>query len=143
MDERRLTEIVARYLPTLEEFDHRQVEEMRGIAAGAGVPFEHIVLVNARTELMQIALRPGLRDSLRTMASEGCTGVVVRPEATRDKQLIHAHNWDWQRECADSAVILRIRNQDGPGILTFAEAGTLGRFGFNARGICKIGRAHV
>jgi isopenicillin-N N-acyltransferase-like protein len=139
VDERRLTEIVARYLPTLEEFDHRQVEEMRGIAAGAGVPFEHIVLVNARTELMQIALRPGLRDSLRTMASEGCTGVVVRPEATRDKQLIHAHNWDWQRECADSAVILRIRNQDGPGILTFAEAGTLGRFGFNARGICITG----
>jgi isopenicillin-N N-acyltransferase-like protein len=139
VDERRLTEIVARYLPTLEEFDHRQVEEMRGIAAGAGVPFEHIVLVNARTELMQIALRPGLRDSLRTMASEGCTGVVVRPEATRDKQLIHAHNWDWQRECADSAVILRIRNEDGPGVLTFAEAGTLGRFGFNARGICITG----
>jgi isopenicillin-N N-acyltransferase-like protein len=139
VDERRLTEIVAKYLPTLQEFDHRQVEEMRGIAAGAGVLFEHIVLVNARTELMQIALRPGLRDSLRTLASEGCTGVVVRPEATRDKELIHAHNWDWQRECADSAVILRIRNPDGPDILTFAEAGALARFGFNARGLCITG----
>lgn len=139
VDERRLAEIVARYLPTLEEFDPRQVEEMRGIAAGAGVLFEHIVLVNARTELMQIALRPGLRDSLRGMASEGCTGVVVRPEVTRDKQLIHAHNWDWQRECAESAVILRIRNHDGPDILTFAEAGALARFGFNARGICITG----
>lgn len=139
VDERRLSEIVARYLPTLEEFDHRQVTEMRGIAAGAAVPFEHIVLVNARTELMQIALRPGLRDSLRVMASEGCTGVVVRPEATRDGQLIHAHNWDWQRECADSSVILRIRNQEGPDILTFAEAGALARFGFNARGICITG----
>ena len=139
VDERRLTEIVAKYLPTLEEFDHRQVEEMRGIAAGAGVLFEHIVLVNARTELMQIALRPGLRDSLRAMAAEGCTGVVVRPEATRDGQLIHAHNWDWQRECADSSVILRIRNPDGPDILTFAEAGALARFGFNARGICITG----
>lgn len=139
VDERRLAEIVARYLPTLEEFDHRQVAEMRGIAAGAGVLFEHIVLVNARTELMQIAMRPGLRDSLRAMASEGCTGVVVRPEATRDQELIHAHNWDWQRECADSAIILRIRNQDGPDILTFAEAGALARFGFNARGICITG----
>ena len=139
VDAQRLKEIVGQYLPTLEEFDHRQVQEMRGIAAGAGVPFEHIVLVNARTELMQIALRPGLRDSLRTMASEGCTGVVVRPEATRDKELVHAHNWDWQRECADSAVILRIHNQDGPNILTFAEAGALARFGFNARGICITG----
>ena len=139
VDERRLVELVARYLPTLEEFDPRQVEEMRGIAAGAGVPFEHIVLVNARTELVQIALRPALRDSLRTMASEGCTGVIVRPEATRDGQLIHAHNWDWQRECAESSVVLRIRNQDGPDILTFAEAGALARFGFNARGICITG----
>lgn len=139
LDERRLAEIVARYLPTLEEFDPRQVAEMRGIAAGAGVLFEHIVLVNARTELVQIALRPALRDSLRTVASEGCTGVIVRPEATRDRQLIHAHNWDWQRECAESSVVLRIRNPDGPDILTFAEAGALARFGFNARGICITG----
>ncbi|MDE2450691.1 MAG: acyl-CoA--6-aminopenicillanic acid acyltransferase [Gammaproteobacteria bacterium] len=141
VDGRQLSEIVAEYLPALEEFDHRQVEEMRGIAAGAGVLFEHILLVNARTELLQTALRPGLRDSLRTMASEGCTGVVVRPEATRDRQLIHAHNWDWQQECANSAVILRIRNQDGPDILTFAEAGALARFGFNARGLCVTGNA--
>ncbi|HEU5442742.1 MAG TPA: C45 family peptidase [Steroidobacteraceae bacterium] len=136
VDERRLGDIAAQYLPTLEEFDHRQVEEMRGIAAGAGVPFEHIVLVNARTELLQIARRPGMRDSLRSLASEGCTGIVVRPEATRDRELIHAHNWDWQRECAEFAVILRIRNDDGPDILTFTEAGALARFGFNARGIC-------
>jgi len=139
LDERRLAEIVARYLPTLEEFDPRQVEEMRGIAAGAGVLFEHIVLVNARTELVQIALRPALRDSLRTLASEGCTGVIVRPEATHAKELIHAHNWDWQRECAESSVVLRIRNPNGPDILTFAEAGALARFGFNARGICITG----
>ncbi|MGH7104912.1 MAG: C45 family autoproteolytic acyltransferase/hydrolase [Acetobacteraceae bacterium] len=136
VDERRLAEIIGGYLPTLEEFDHRQVEEMRGIAAGAGVPFEHIVLVNARTELVQIALRPALRDSLGTMASEGCTGVVVRPEATRDKQLIHAHNWDWQLECAQFSVILRIHDEDAPDILTFTEAGALARFGLNARGIC-------
>ncbi|HEX5462979.1 MAG TPA: C45 family peptidase [Steroidobacteraceae bacterium] len=139
LDESRLAEIVARYLPTMEAFDPRQVEEMRGIAAGAGVPFEHIVLVNARTELVQIALRPALRDSLRTMTSEGCTGVIVRPEATCEKELIHAHNWDWQRECAESSVVLRIRNQDGPDILTFAEAGALARFGFNGRGICITG----
>jgi len=139
LDERRLADIVAKYLPTLEEFDHRQVAEMRGIAAGAGVPFEHIVLVNARTELVQIALRPALRDSMRTMASEGCTGVIVRPEATRDGQLIHAHNWDWQRECTEFSVVLRIRNPEGPDILTFAEAGALARFGFNARGICITG----
>ena len=136
LDHPRLAQIVREYLPVLEAFDHRQVEEMRGIAAGAAVSFEQIVLVNARTELLQFVRRPALLESLQVREPDGCTGVVVRPQATRDKQLIHAHNWDWKVESAEGCVILRIRNEDGPDILTFTEAGALARFGFNARGIC-------
>jgi isopenicillin-N N-acyltransferase like protein len=136
LDHQRLAEIVREYLPVLETFDHRQVEEMRGIAAGAGIGFEQIVLVNARTELLQFARRPALLQSLKSREPDGCTGVVVRPDATRDKLLIHAHNWDWKYEALESCVILRIRAEDGPDILTFTEAGALARFGFNARGIC-------
>ena len=136
MDEHLLAQIVREYLPILDNFDHRQIEEMRGVAAGAGVTFEQIVLVNARTELFQFALRPGLLESMKGAVPDGCTGVVVRPHASRDKQLIHAHNWDWKYESAESSVILRIRDEDGPDILTFTEAGALARFGLNARGIC-------
>jgi isopenicillin-N N-acyltransferase like protein len=136
LDHPRLAQIVREYLPVLESFDPRQIEEMRGIAAGAEVSFEQIVLVNARTELLQFARHPALLESLKAREPDGCTGVVVRPQATRDKQLIHAHNWDWKVECAESCVILRIHNEDGPDILTFTEAGALARFGFNARGIC-------
>ena len=136
LDHHQLTQMVREYLPVLETFDHRQIEEMRGIAAGAEVSFEQIVLVNARTELLQFARRPALLESMKIREPDGCTGVVVRPQATRDKQLIHAHNWDWKYESAESSVILRIRNEDGPDILTFTEAGALARFGFNARGIC-------
>jgi isopenicillin-N N-acyltransferase-like protein len=136
LDHPRLAQIVREYLPVLESFDHHQIEEMRGIAAGAEVSFEQIVLVNARTELLQFARHPALLESLKAREPDGCTGVVVRPQATRDKQLIHAHNWDWKVECAESCVILRIHNEDGPDILMFTEAGALARFGFNARGIC-------
>jgi isopenicillin-N N-acyltransferase like protein len=136
LDEQRLARMVREYLPILETFDHRQIEEMRGIAAGAAVSFEQIVLVNARTELFHCAPRPTLPGTPDDREPDGCTGVVVRPSATRDKQLIHAHNWDWKYESAESCVILRIRNDDGPDILTFTEAGALARFGFNARGIC-------
>jgi isopenicillin-N N-acyltransferase-like protein len=136
LDEHRLAQIVRDYLPILEDFDQRQIEEMRGVAAGAGVSFEQIVLLNARTELFQFALRPALFESMRAGVPDGCTGVVVRPDATRDKQLIHAHNWDWKYESAEFSVILRIRNEDGPDILTFTEAGALARFGLNSRGIC-------
>lgn len=36
----------------IENFAPHYLEEMRGIAAGADVPFEDIVMVNARTEVI-------------------------------------------------------------------------------------------
>jgi isopenicillin-N N-acyltransferase-like protein len=106
---------------------------MRGIAAGAAVAFEDVVLLNARTEILKLGQRPDLR--ARLMDAEGCTGVVVLPEATADRSVIHAQNWDWKAECAETAVVLRIRGEDGPDILTFTEAGGLARSGLNSAGI--------
>lgn len=133
----KFSDIVRKYVPLIEAFDASYVEEMRGIAEGAGVDFEQVVLVNARTEILQLARNPALFDAIDK--SEGCTSIIVRPHAAREGQLIHAHNWDWKLECAESSVILKIRRTDGPDILTFTEAGALGRFGFNAVGICITG----
>jgi len=123
---------VAAYLPAIERFDASYVDEMRGIAEGADRPFEDIVLLNARTEILKLGERPELRAAL---ADEACTAAVVLPAATRDGVMIQAQNWDWKAECADTAVVLRIRRDDGPDILTFTEAGGLARSGLNAAGI--------
>jgi isopenicillin-N N-acyltransferase-like protein len=131
-----ISTLIEEYLPVIDGFEPLYVEEMRGIAAGAAVPFEEIVLLNARTEILKLGQRPDLRR--RLAASEppdGCTGVVVLPAATRDNRLLHAQNWDWKVECAETAVVLRIRRDDGPDILTFTEAGGLARSGLNATGI--------
>lgn len=128
--------LVTDYLPVIERFDAGYVEEMRGIAEGAGVPFEEIALLNARTEILKLASRPDLRAKLAAVEDpDGCTGLVALPGATRDGRLIHAQNWDWKAECAETAVVLRIRRDDGPDILTFTEAGGLARCGLNGAGI--------
>ena len=129
--------LVHDYLPVIERFDPAYAVEMRGIAAGAGVAFEDIVLLNARTEILKLAARPDLRARLAATGEEpdGCTGVVVLPAATADGSVIHAQNWDWKAECAETAVVLRIRREDGPDILTFTEAGGLARSGLNAAGV--------
>jgi isopenicillin-N N-acyltransferase-like protein len=129
-----LKRVVDSYLPKIEAFEPRYVEEMRGIAKGAGVAFHHVVMINARTEVLKLAGNPKLRESLLG-DPDGCTTIVAQPRATADGRLIHAHNWDWKMESAEASVVLRIRNDDGPDILTFTEAGALGRFGFNALGI--------
>jgi isopenicillin-N N-acyltransferase-like protein len=128
LDEARFAKLVARFLPRVEAFDATYVTEMRAIAEGAGQPFEAIMLLNARTEILKLAQRPD-------DAPDGCTGVVALPIATADGQVIHAQNWDWKADCVETAVVLRIHRDDGPDILTFSEAGQLARCGMNAAGI--------
>ncbi|PZV36385.1 C45 family autoproteolytic acyltransferase/hydolase [Mesorhizobium kowhaii] len=123
-------EIVRGFVPTVEEFAPDYLEEMRGIADGAGCSFEEIVLVNARTEILEIGRKATARE-----APDGCTGVIVMPEMARDGALIHAQNWDWLPECAQTGVVLMIRTDDGPDILTFTEAGGLARSGLNSAGL--------
>ena len=131
-----LAQVVSSYLPKIEAFEPRYVEEMRGIAEGAGVEFHHVVMINARTEVLKLAANRDLRAGLLgEIEPDGCTTVVVGPRAAAEGRLIHAHNWDWKMESAEASVVLRIRQEDGPDILTFTEAGALGRFGFNALGI--------
>lgn len=135
LDAAGVAALVRDYLPVIEQFEPSYVDEMRGIAAGADVPFEDIVLLNARTEILKLA-RPEVRARLKTPDEpDGCTGVVVLPSATAGGHLIHAQNWDWKRECVETAVVLRVRRDDGPDLLTFTEAGALGRSGFNAIGV--------
>jgi isopenicillin-N N-acyltransferase like protein len=135
LDAGGVAELVRDYLPVIEAFEPTYIEEMRGIAEGAGVPFEDIALLNARTEILKLA-KPEVRARLRTPDEpDGCTGVVVLPQASGSGRLIHAQNWDWKRECAETAVVLKVRREDGPDLMTFTEAGALGRCGFNAVGI--------
>lgn len=127
----RIHALARAFTGRVEAFDPAYVAEMRGIARGAEVAFEDVMLLNCRTEILQLAKR-GL---LPEQDPDGCTGAILQPAATADGVLLHGQNWDWKSECAETGVVLRIRRDDGPDILTFVEAGGLARAGLNAAGI--------
>lgn len=133
----RLAALAETFLPRIAAFDPAYVEEMRGIAEGAAVGLEAIVLLNARTEILQLAEREAAATGLVPDPDpDGCTGVIALPQATAAGHVIHAQNWDWKAECAETAIVLRVAaHGDAPEILTFAEAGQLARSGMNAAGI--------
>lgn len=126
--------IVEIYEPTIAAFERSYIDEMKGIAEGAGLEFAAIALLNARTEILKLADRRRKGVSAQ-IDPDGCTGLAVMPAAAAAGRVIHAQNWDWKAECAETAVVLRILRTDGPDVLTFTEAGGMARSGMNAAGI--------
>ncbi len=131
VDWKELERRAERMVPQVEAFDPTYIEEMRGIAEGANEPFAAVMLMNARTEMVAAARKQHVEKHF----PDGCTAALALPEASADGTLLHGQNWDWRAECAETGVILRIRHEDGPDILTFTEAGGLARSGLNSAGV--------
>ena len=95
------------------------LEEMEGIAHGAGVDFIDVLTLNCRSE---IAL---------TRASGGCSAFSLH----RDGQQWLAQNWDWRTDQLHNVVVLRIEGIGRPALISVGEAGMVGKVGLNDRGI--------
>lgn len=105
------------------------LEEMHGIAEGAGFRPEEIVAINCRTEILFGRAAP----------AHECTTIAVTPRASRDGTTILAKNWDWRAACMESVIVLQARQDDGPDFVMLVEAGMVGRDGFNEHGIAVCG----
>ncbi len=117
----------AGYGPVIEDYDASLVEEMQGIAEGAGCSYDDILTMNVRTEVMY-----GLGE-LRAAAD--CTAFAALPDATVDGHTIIGQNWDWHPSAFDSCVILASQPDDRPAFVTVVEAGLLAKMGMNDAGI--------
>jgi isopenicillin-N N-acyltransferase-like protein len=123
----RLERIASRMAEEIGRFDAEMLTELQGIARGADVTLADVVSLNARSELLR-------------MSGEGCTAIACLAEGGRGSTLL-AQNWDWHPTRARTGVLMRILPEDGPAILTFAEAGALARCGLNEHGLGVVGNA--
>lgn len=136
-----LSRLIDEFTQAIVAFEPAYVEEMRGIADGAGVSYEQVLMINARTEIMARARAHGNQaDQAGDTASEDeCTGVAVLPQRSATGAYIQGQNWDNRIDCAETVIILRVLREDGPDVLTFVEAGGLARYGVNSAGIVLTG----
>lgn len=110
-----------RYLdPVASRFPHF-IDEVRGIADGAGMAFPEAFFIQVATEV-----------NLRT---EGCSALAVR---AGDGAWFVAQNWDVPRDVAGTHIILRVRPDDGPAAVMFTYAGVIGYMGINEHGVCHV-----
>ncbi|KAJ2982177.1 hypothetical protein NQ176_g1559 [Zarea fungicola] len=108
------------YIPLLSAKYPEILEEMNGIALGAGrnLDMEDILTLNVRSEL-------GL-----TNVADGCTCLSQRGT---DGSIFLAQNWDWLQV---NLVVLHITPKDSPLQMKFmTEAGLVGKIGLNSSGV--------
>ncbi|KAK2785509.1 hypothetical protein FQN52_008421 [Onygenales sp. PD_12] len=112
--------VAVRFVPFVEGVFGGYMEEMRGIAQGAGVPLESILALNVRTEIAY------------GMFSDGCTAFSWK----QDKESFLAQNWDWDRKQSPNLISLHITQASPkPSIHMITEAGIIGKIGLNSHGV--------
>ncbi|MWA12818.1 C45 family autoproteolytic acyltransferase/hydolase [Streptomyces sp. BA2] len=123
----------ARWLEPVRDYAPHLVEEMRGIAEGAGVELPDILALNARGEV--IYDRSFAQMKADEEPAEGCTSFAAYGEASGDGHVWAGQNWDWRAGVADTVVMLRIVQPPHPTLIMQVEAGQIGRQGANSAGI--------
>jgi isopenicillin-N N-acyltransferase-like protein len=133
------------YIKAIKKYFPSGFEEMKGIADGAGVTLEEIIVINASDELLKWQRRQRIQNSLNSYSNGGeCTGAVCLPKATKSGDVLIGQNWDNSPRILreDFAVILEVYPDPEENIQPFimlSEVGQLGRTGMNINGFGIVG----
>lgn len=99
-----------------------------GIAEGADISLEKIVLLNSRTEILYSNGSPSELEG-------ACTTGAVRGDRSSTGHTYILQNWDWRNNLTDQTFILGTEDEEGHRTLTLTEAGMLAKSGMNSAGI--------
>jgi len=114
----KLKEISEKGLEEIKSFNDKAVEVMRGIADGAKLKFEDVLILNYRYELL-------------FSKTHSCTSIGIQS----DSLTLVAQNWDLNKEIEKGIVNLEFKIDNNPKVFTQVEAGSLAHRGLNSEGI--------
>lgn len=113
------------FAPLIDDFSPAYLEEVRGLAEGAAIPFDHALLCQVRLEAVRL--------------TEGCSAFALAGPATASGRPLAGQNQDLEPEFAACGIVLRLRPTDGrPRAVLFTFAGQLGYAGMNEHGVANF-----
>lgn len=139
------------FLTAAEEHLPQIVQELRGCAAGSGVPFQDLFLLSVE-ELLCGEVKsdlPNCGNPESTPKSpaltrgerrgKGCTDLAAAPPATTDGNIWLAHNNDLGRDAEEHVFVTRFCVTGQPDVLAVTIGGIFISIGFNRAGIGLTG----
>ena len=118
----------AQFQPAFDRYCPHLLEEMRGLAEGAGLTFEEAMACNIRGEL-------------RYARPEGCTAYAITRGGTAEHEIIAGQNSDMGPEIIQLAYVLHLQPQKKPEVLMWTFGGMLGYHGMNSAGVAHFENA--
>jgi isopenicillin-N N-acyltransferase-like protein len=116
-----------KYLPFAQAHYPQYVEEMTGIAEGANVAFDDVVVVNTMEALTDDALQ-----------LTHCTSFAVNDDRSANGHVLLAHNEDWVPEDENDVFIIHAQPTNECPFLAMTYGCLLPNVGFNAYGIAQL-----
>jgi isopenicillin-N N-acyltransferase-like protein len=116
----------SKYIPFSQERYPQYVEEMEGIAEGAGVEIIDLALSHAMEAV-----------TLDALHLTKCTSFAVNGDRTADGHVLVAHNEDWLPDDEEDVFIIHAEPDDELPFLAMTYGGLLPNIGFNAVGIAQ------
>lgn len=109
------------YLQAAREAFPHFVEEVEGMAAGAGISFEELFFLNS------------LEEALDPAAPPGCTAMAISSEGSA----FLGHNEDWYHSDHKSVIVIRATPKGKPAFITITAAPFLAAVGMNEAGLAQ------
>ena len=122
-------------LPIFADFAPTAYAEFQGIAEGAGVSEEELLIGNGYTDFVDLVRRTG-------DAPSECTAFLVAAEASADGRAYMGQTWDMNGTAFPHVVAFRRRPAGGPASVTMTTTGCLSLVGVNESGIA-IGNTNL
>ncbi len=113
------------FLPLFERYCPHLVEELQGLAEGAGIAFHEALAVNVRA-------------ALGTAPEEGCTSFVISAGGTANGEPLIGQTSDTLPNVMDFGYVLRLEPVDKPKMLMWTFGGMLGYHGLNSAGVAQF-----
>lgn len=128
--EQEILAIASSFLTTHKNYDANLWDEFVGIAKGAEISLELLLVVNSYTDLRDyICKLKGFNDP--EIRFDGCTAFILDKTMTVDNKIIIGQTWDMSAEAIDYLVIVKKMPDIGPAMVYLTTVGCLALMGLN------------
>lgn len=123
-----------------EAFAPELMEEMRGMADATGIGVNELVIMNGFTDFVDILANPAVLGRQRIAEARAgdvvdCTAFIVAPSASADGYGYLGQTWDMHASATPYVLMLDVRPEDAPALMTFTITGCVGMIGMNEHGV--------